>query len=67
MIEQDCIMLIMNCVKYEKMETVYRFDEVNHVLWVKTPDDYNSLPNKVITSYQAINETFNFKSKRYKH
>lgn len=88
MIEQEFIMLIMNCVKYEKkalfqkrtwlkliphylryyhvigdekMETTYRFDEDNHVLWVKTPDDYNSLPNKVITSYQAINETFNFK------
>lgn len=88
MIEQECIMLIMNCVKYEKkalfqkntwlkliptylryyhvigdekMETMYRFDEDNHVLWVKTKDDYNSLPNKVITSYQAVNETFNFK------
>ena len=88
MIEQECIMLIMNCVKYEKkalfqkntwlkmippylryyhvigdeqMETMYRFDEDNHVLWVKTKDDYNSLPTKVITSYQAVNETFNFK------
>ena len=88
MIDQEFIMLIMNCVKYEKkallqkntwlklipsylryyhvigdekMETMYRFDEVNHVLWVKTKDDYNSLPNKVITSYQAVNETFNFK------
>jgi hypothetical protein len=88
MIDQEFIMLIMNCVKYEKkallqkntwlklipsylryyhvigdekMETMYRFDEDNHVLWVKTKDDYNSLPNKVITSYQAVNETFNFK------
>jgi hypothetical protein len=88
MIEQEFIMLIMNCVKYEKkalfqkmtwiklippylryyhvigdekMETTYRFDEDNHVLRVKTKDDYNSLPNKVITSYQAVNETFNFK------
>jgi hypothetical protein len=88
MIEQDFIMLIMNCVKYEKkalfqkmtwlkltppylryyhvigdekMETTYRFDEEKRVLWVKTPDDYNSLPHKVITAYQAVNETFRFK------
>jgi hypothetical protein len=88
MIEQEFIMLIMNCVKYEKkalfqkmtwlklippylryyhvigdekMETIYRFDEEKRILWVKTPDDYNSLPNKVITAYQAVNETFRFK------
>jgi hypothetical protein len=88
MIEQDFIMLIMNCVKYEKkalfqkrtwlklippylqyyhvigdekMETTYRFDEEKRILWVKTPDDYNSLPNKVITAYRAVNETFQFK------
>ena len=45
----------------ETMETTYRFDEEKCVLWVKTPDDYNSLPNKVITAYQAVNETFKFK------
>lgn len=88
MIEQEFVMLIMNCVKYEKkalfqkmtwlklipaylryyhvigdetMETMYRFDEEKRILWVKTPDDYNSLPKKVITSYQAVNETFQFK------
>ena len=88
MIEQDFIMLIMNCVKYEKkalfqkrtwlklippylryyhvigdekMETTYRFDEEKRILWVKTPDDYTSLPNKVITAYRAVNETFQFK------
>lgn len=39
----------------------YKFDHDNLILFVKTLDDYNSLPNKVITSYKAINETFNFK------
>ena len=88
MIDQDFIMLIMSCKKYEKkakfqkktwlpnipsflrfyhvigdpeLESNYTFDEENRVLWVKVADDYNSLPNKVISSYQAVYETFNFK------
>lgn len=44
-----------------ELETEYKFDNENNVLYVKTGDDYNSLPNKVITSYNAIYETFNFK------
>ena len=49
----------------EDLETEYKFynnsnDETN-ILYVKTPDDYNSLPNKVISSFKAINETFNYK------
>jgi hypothetical protein len=77
MIEQDFIMLIMNCKKYIKkaafqkltwlpkvpgylryyhvigdpdLEMEYKFDDDNQILWVKTGDDYNSLPNKVISS-----------------
>lgn len=88
MIEQEIIMLIMNCKKYatkalfqkatwlkmihsniqyyhvigdETLETSYRFDNADNILWVKVPDDYNSLPKKVIASYSAIYETFNFK------
>ena len=88
MIEQEFIMLIMNCKKYIKkadyqkqtwlktlpsfikyyhvigdnnLKTEYNFDEETHILYVKTDDDYNSLPKKVITSYKAINETFTFK------
>lgn len=87
MIEQEFIMLIMNCQKYikkalfqkmtwlktipsylkyyhvignEHLDLEYKFDDENNILWVKTPDDYNSLPKKVITSYKAIYETFNF-------
>ena len=88
MIEQDFIMLIMNCKKYAKkalfqkrtwlktipsylkyyhvigdetLETTYKFDDDTCILWVKVADDYNSLPNKVITAYEAVYDTFNFK------
>ena len=43
------------------LETEYKFDNDNNTLWVKTGDDYNSLPDKVITSYNAVHKTFNFK------
>jgi len=88
MIEQDYIMLIMNCKKYadkadfqkktwlpgvpgfikfyhvigdESLESAFKFDDTERVLFVKVADDYNSLPKKVIRAYQAINETFQFK------
>jgi hypothetical protein len=88
MIEQEVIMLIMNCKKYEwkadiqrntwlknipefikyyhvigdeALETEYNFVEETNILYVKTPDDYNSLPNKVITSFKAVNDTFSYK------
>lgn len=88
MIEQEYIMLIMNCKKYQKkakfqkmtwlphipsylryyhvigdpeQDTKYKFDNENNVLWVKVADDYNSLPKKVMASYEAIYETFYFK------
>jgi len=43
------------------LEKEFIFDNDERILWVKTPDDYNSLPKKVIAAYQAINETFNYK------
>jgi hypothetical protein len=88
MIEQDFIMLIMNCKKYikkaqyqkatwlkqlpsfiryyhvigdENLDCLYKFDNENMILLVKTADDYNSLPKKVISAYQASNQTFQFK------
>jgi len=88
MIEQEFIMLIMNCKKYvkkalfqkrtwlktipgyllyyhvigdESLETTYKFDDENNILWVKVADDYNSLPKKIITAYEAVYDTFNFK------
>ena len=88
MIEQEFIMIIMNCKKYmkkalfqkqtwlktipnyllfyhvigdETLDSEYKFDNETKILWVRVSDDYNSLPNKVITAYKAVFETFNFK------
>jgi hypothetical protein len=88
MLEQDFIMLIMNCKKYadkaayqkqtwlplvpsylkyyhvigdDTLDCAFKFDDVNRVLFVKVGDDYNSLPKKVIRSYEAVYETFQFK------
>jgi hypothetical protein len=36
----------------------YEFNHLKNLLYVKTEDDYNSLPKKVIASYQSIIETF---------
>lgn len=43
------------------LETEYKFDYHNHILWVKVADDYNSLPKKVISAYNAVYKTYNFK------
>lgn len=45
----------------EKLETEYNFDDENRILYVKTKDDYNSLPSKVISSYAAVNSEFEYK------
>ena len=38
-----------------------KVDDEHNILWVKVADDYNSLPNKVISAYEAVYDTFNFK------
>jgi len=42
----------------EDLGSDYNFDEEDRILWVKTPDDYNSLPKKVIAAYEAVDNTF---------
>jgi len=88
MIDQDFILLIMNCKKYETkafiqkntwlktipsylkyyhvigdefLDEEFVFDNDQQILWVNTPDDYNSLPKKVIQAYEAVNKTFQYK------
>jgi len=39
----------------------YLFDETERILYVKTDDDYNSLPKKVIAAYDAVHKTFDYK------
>ena len=43
------------------LENEFSFDEKERKLIVKTPDDYNSLPKKVIAAYHAVFKTFEFK------
>lgn len=45
----------------ETLENLFEFNEEERILWVKTPDDYNSLPKKVLAAYNAVNEQFNYK------
>ena len=42
----------------EKFPHDYYFDDEERILWVKTPDDYNSLPKKVIAAYAAVRKHF---------
>jgi len=59
--------IIPSFIKYyhvigdDKLNEEYVFDDVTNILWVKTADDYVSLPKKVIAAYNAINNTFNYK------
>jgi predicted restriction endonuclease len=45
----------------ETLDTDYKFDDLNNILWLKVADDYNSLPKKVIAAYIAVSQTFSFK------
>lgn len=44
-----------------ELTTDYTFDTDQHILYVKTDDDYNSLPKKVLSAYEAINKEYVFK------
>jgi len=45
----------------ETLDEEYKFQDNDNLLWVKTKDDYVSLPHKVISSYNAVNNRYNFK------
>ena len=44
-----------------ELEKDYIIDEDAHILYVKTADDYNSLPKKVIATFKTIHKLYNFK------
>lgn len=54
-------LIYYHVVGNDSLEKDFVFDDDERILWVKTPDDYNSLPKKVISAYHAINETFKYK------
>ena len=41
-----------------ELEENYQIDYQKRILWVKTPDDYNSLPKKVLSAYAAVQHSF---------
>jgi hypothetical protein len=44
-----------------QLSSEFVFDNDNRILFVKTADDYNSLPHKIVSAYMAIHKTFKFK------
>jgi hypothetical protein len=44
----------------ENLDCPFRFNEADHILWVKVADDYVSLPKKVIRAFDAIQKTFDY-------
>jgi hypothetical protein len=42
------------------LATAFEFDDVERILYVKTADDYVSLPKKVIAAYEAVTKTFEY-------
>ena len=45
----------------ETLKTDYEFNNEANLLTLRVPDDYNSLPKKVIAAFKAITDTFSFK------
>lgn len=45
----------------EKLQQPFDFNHTSRILRVKTPDDYNSLPKKVIAALAAVHATYNYK------
>ena len=43
------------------LDSEFIFDEEANLLVVRAPDDYNSLPKKVIAAFAAIQQTYNYK------
>ena len=44
----------------EDLETPYLFKENERKLYVRTKDDYNSLPHKVISAYAAVHAEYDY-------
>lgn len=58
---------IPNNIKYyhvigiEELSSSFKLDDENKILFVKSKDDYNSLPDKITAGFKAIQETYDFK------
>lgn len=54
------LMPFFHVIGNSELTTDYKFDYDEKILYVKTPDDYISLPKKVITAYEAVNKEYVF-------
>lgn len=55
------LMPFFHVIGEPNLDTDYKFDTTNKILYVKVEDDYNSLPKKVIAAYSAVNKEYIFK------
>ena len=55
------IMPFFHVIGDTQLTTDYIFNNEEHILYVKVPDDYVSLPNKVIAAYNAIHKEYIFR------
>ena len=53
--------LYYHVIGNENMIEEYKFNNETKTLWVKTKDDYVSLPKKVLVAHKAILQTYKFK------
>ena len=54
-------LLYFHVIGDEKLQEPFDFNHTSRILRVKTPDDYNSLPKKVIAALAAVHATFQYK------
>lgn len=53
-------LLYFHVIGNPELNKPFIFDTAQHVLYVQTEDEYNSLPKKVINAYKAVLETYMF-------
>ena len=53
--------IYFHVVGSNNLKQPFQFYHKEKLLLVKTNDDYNSLPHKMISAFEAIHETYNYK------
>jgi hypothetical protein len=54
-------LIYFHIIGEETLTNDFKFDNEEQVLYVRTADDYNNLPKKMMMAYYAINNTYDFK------
>lgn len=53
-------LIYFHIIGEETLTDDFIFDNEQHILYVRTTDDYNNLPKKMMMAYYAINNTYDF-------